>query len=316
MGCTLDATFTDSPVLTMTQSIDNVSKQARQGSVAAIIQILNERLANDGIRTRAVLAEGVLQLLCEAKTPGQLEQSSLVNQIRAILEDIGPRGISRVNINSRIVREQQLLWLEEVNRDPENQLLWSELITLKKVNSFKRFLEDAATPRQTRNPLPESSPRKSLKQRYFWRGLIGGTSLCVLIGLVGWGAWRWISPSLVAPPDAPDASQSPIETSPPAQDNPAAAPNEPEPNSAGEPTSPETPDPFVQAVRIAELAATDGRDATTAADWLDLATRWQRASDLMAQIPESDARYPTAQDRVEAYRLNSEAALAEAAKRQ
>ncbi|HAJ60521.1 MAG TPA: hypothetical protein DCP31_15680, partial [Cyanobacteria bacterium UBA8543] len=64
----------------------------------------------------------------------QLEQSVRVAQIRQILEDIAPRNIRRVRINSRIVREQQLLWLEEITRDPEHQLLWSEEIILTKPN--------------------------------------------------------------------------------------------------------------------------------------------------------------------------------------
>ncbi|MEO0532801.1 MAG: hypothetical protein AAF215_02905 [Cyanobacteria bacterium P01_A01_bin.123] len=299
----------------MTQAIDNVSKQARQGSVAAIIQILNDRLADDGIRTRAVLAEGILQLLCEAKTPEQLEQSTVVERIRSILEAISPRTISRVNINSRIVREQQLLWLEEVNRDPDNHLLWSELIALKKPNIFKRLFEDATAPRQPRSRLPATSMRKSLKQRYFWRGLVGGTSLCLFLGLIGWGAWRWVrqdpapppsaentTPSSGTPPEAPDAASPDVPL--------ARSPNDTASESL--PPLPEDPDPFVQAVRLAEQAAADGKIAETAADWLDLASRWQRASDLMSQVPETDERYPTAQDRVDAYQQNSEAALAEA----
>ena len=35
--------------------------QARQGSVAAIIQVLNEHLSDIGIRTRAVVADGTCQ---------------------------------------------------------------------------------------------------------------------------------------------------------------------------------------------------------------------------------------------------------------
>jgi len=110
--------------LKMVAPVDNIAIQARQGSVAAIIQVLNEKLAEIGVRTRAVFTDGVLQLLCEAPKVDQLEQSTLVERIRQILEGISPRYIRRVNINTRIVREQQLLWLEEISRDPENQLLW------------------------------------------------------------------------------------------------------------------------------------------------------------------------------------------------
>ena len=106
--------------------------QARQGSVAAIIQVLNEQLADIGIRTRAVVADGMLQLLCEAASPEQLEKQTVVSRVRQILENVSPHRITKVSINSRIVKEEQLLWLEEISRDPENSLLWSEVITLKR----------------------------------------------------------------------------------------------------------------------------------------------------------------------------------------
>jgi hypothetical protein len=53
----------------MRDPMDDIAQQARQGSVAAIIQTLNEQLVDVGIRTRAVLADGILQLLCEAAIP-------------------------------------------------------------------------------------------------------------------------------------------------------------------------------------------------------------------------------------------------------
>jgi hypothetical protein len=104
----------------MADRINDIIWQARQGSVAAIIQVLNENLVLSGVRTRAVFADGVLELLCEAATLEQLEQSILVPKIQEMLESLTPRHIRRVNVNSRIVREEQLLWLEEIHRDPGN----------------------------------------------------------------------------------------------------------------------------------------------------------------------------------------------------
>ncbi|PSN13448.1 hypothetical protein C7271_22530, partial [filamentous cyanobacterium CCP5] len=70
------------------------------------------------------------------------------------------------------------------------------------------------------------------------------------------------------------------------------------------------PDPFAQAVSLAQAAAEAGQTANSTAEWLDLAARWQRASDLMAAVPAEDPRYDTAQQRVETYRENSALALA------
>ena len=75
---------------------------------------------------------------------------------------------------------------------------------------------------------------------------------------------------------------------------------------------PESYDSFARAVRIAEQAAKDGSIAETATDWLALAARWQQASDLMAEVPPSDERYQIAQDRVNAYKSNSESLLQKA----
>lgn len=103
----------------MPSTIDDIDLQARQGSVAAIIQLLNEHFASAGIRTRAVQDNGVLQLLVEAPTVEQLPQSAVVEDVRQVLESISPKGITKVNINSRIVQEQQLLWLDEIKRAPK-----------------------------------------------------------------------------------------------------------------------------------------------------------------------------------------------------
>lgn len=274
--------------MAQTDSPNDIVGQAHQGSVAAIIQVLNEELADASIRTRAILADGVLQLLCEAPTVEQLPQQEVVRRVQGTLERLSPRHIRKVNINSRIVREQQLLWLEEITRDPENQLLWSELITLKGPNPLKRFWQDLRRPRSPA-PLPASdSKRNRLKKHYFLRGLVGGASLCVFLMLVGWALRHRLA-----------ATWFPFE-----EDNqvPEATVSQPTPIATAH-------DSFAQAVRLAEQAAADGQRAATSAEWLELAARWQRASELMAEVSAADTRYITAQDRVLAYQNNSEQAL-------
>lgn len=276
----------------MPSTIDDIDLQARQGSVAAIIQLLNEHFASAGIRTRAVQDNGVLQLLVEAPTVEQLPQSAVVEDVRQVLESISPKGITKVNINSRIVQEQQLLWLDEIKRDPENSLLWSEPISLKRPNPIVRLWQDFNAPRQ-RNPYLEDVPKaKSPSQSAFWRGLMGGASLALLLLLVGWATKDWLRESLGLTGAAPA----------PTAEAPATTPASSTPEQ----------DPFVLAVRIAQGAVEDGASATTAAEWLDLAVRWQRASDLMAEVPPEDERYPVAQDRIATYANNKALAIQEA----
>ena len=283
----------------MTSTVNDIVKQANQGSVAAIIQVLNEKLADSGVRTRAIFADGVLQVLCEAMTVDQLEPSELIGKIRQTLEAIAPRNIRRVNINSRIVREQQLLWLDEISRDPENQLLWSQEITLNKPNILRHILnewhQNAASQKTN---LPTRSPGQQREQRQFWRGLVGGASASLMLLLGGWALYSWLGASepsaTVAAPDVSATTTSTRVT----------------PSSAGKPVIKQ--DSFLIAVRIAEQASQEGLTARSQAQWLELASRWQRASDLMAAVSNEDGRYKTAQDRVVAYRKNKELALLKA----
>jgi hypothetical protein len=277
-------------------SVNDIIGQARQGSVAAIIQVLNEHLVTSSIRTRAILADGVLELLCEAATPAQLEQTQVVNRVQTILEELSPKNIRKVNINSRIVREQQLLWYEEITRDPENQLLWSEMIKLKQPNPLWRFWQDLNRPKAPSVPSFPDRKRNQLIQKYFLRGLVGGASLCLLLLMLGWVLRHRLGIGQAASPTAPitPAPTSGVATT----------------------TSSPSQDVFAQAVRLAEQTAADGKVSTTAAEWLDLAARWQRASELMAQVSPEDDRYAIAQDRVEAYQQNRDRAIAEAEKLQ
>ncbi len=287
----------------MTNEANDIYKQAKNGSVAAIIQVLNEKLTDSGVRTRAVFADGMLQLLCEGQTLDQLEQPILVERIRTILESISPRSIRKVNIYSRIVREQQLLWLDEIHRDRENQVLWSEIITLKQPHFFKRLQDDWADRSldHSRSEKPTAPPQRTSsrtrEKRQFRRGLVGGIIASSLLLFGGWWLYtRWVENNLQPVEVAVNAERSPV---------PAASPQ-----SARIATKAD--DPFADAVRLAERTSQGSQTAKTAAEWLALAAQWQKASDLMAQVEAADTRYKTAQDRVGSYRQNSQVALAKA----
>jgi hypothetical protein len=273
---------------TMIASTDDIAKQARQGSVAAIIQVLNEKLASSGVRTRAVLAEGVLQILCESRSEEPLEQSSVVDRIREILESLAPKNIRHVNINSRLVQEQQLLWLEEITRDPKNQLLWSEKIVLNKPNSIKRLVEDIRTdrtePRKLLLSLTTSSAAAEQKrqQRELLNGLMLGVGFALLVGLVaGWYWYQGHQQVATQPQSTPQVTETPTPT-------------------------PDYTENFAQAVRLAEQASARGKNAETSEEWLAIAVLWDRASRLMASVPPDHPRYKTAQNRTVSYRENSQ----------
>ncbi|MGM0456794.1 MAG: hypothetical protein ACQERW_11600 [Cyanobacteriota bacterium] len=271
---------------------DNIVQQARQGSIAAIVQVLNDNLTDLGVRTRAVFADGWLQLLCESPQADGLKMEEVVERIQSILESVSPRNIRRVNVNCRVAREDQLLWLDEIRRDPENQLLWSEPISIRRPNLFKRLLTTWRTPTGPRKValprrLQPSQPRNPERDR---QTLIGAVIVVIALLLGGFWAYRtWIvslpSESTDIPPQEPETPQT-----------------DPSPPPATQ------SDPFAQAVSLAEQASLAGQTAQSRAEWLDLAAKWQRAADLMAEVPSDDSRYPTARDRTQLYRQNSRVA--------
>jgi hypothetical protein len=291
----------------MVDRINDIAWQASQGSVAAIIQILNQKLANSGVRTRAVFVDGVLQLLCEAHTPENLEKSSLVSQIQETLELIAPRNIYRVNINSRIVREQQLLWLEEIHRDPENQLIWSEEIYLKKPSIFQQFTQGFQERKSeiTRFNLPKSynshivisSSNKRRKSPWVWLSTI--LVACAALG-ASWGLYTFFN-----------QSKNIKETSTPTISPVDALPKN-SPTGSDINTSEAN---FLAAVRIANDATLTGKTAKNKTQLLELAANWQRASDLMGKVRSDYNRYEEAQIRAKLYRQYSQDAQRDAQKK-
>ncbi|MEA5554802.1 hypothetical protein VB713_28155 [Anabaena cylindrica UHCC 0172] len=297
----------------MVDRINDIAWQAHQGSVAAIIQLLNEKLVMSGVRTRAIFADGVLQLLCEAATVEQLEQSTLVQRIQHILDSTAPRNIRKVNINSRIVREEQLLWLEEINRDRENQLLWSEEITLVQPGIIKQLIQDltAAYAESGKPILPKGQSLLSTPYKYQTstkKVIVGAAGLCTVL-LVAW-LINFLMGSQIK-------SLIPLNISPSlktenelkSQVSPDAA-NKSLPKSSNDSLA----EPFADAVRLANQASAAGKTATTATQWLELAAKWQRASDLMSQVPSNHSRYQEAQIRTKLYKKYSETAQQEAEK--
>lgn len=324
--------------------MDEIAKQAHEGSVAAIVQIMNDRLADMGVRTRAVLEKGILQVLCEAKESEQLEQSVLIEQLQEILEAIEPRNLRRVNICSRIANEQQLVWLEDVHHNPENQLLWSQEIVLRKAGIFQNWFSTGQGDRQVNKSgqsqqkstsiqlSTNSSPHTSSRVR----NILGMLLLCTVSFLAGlaYNNWRgqnldfsqlagllpFFKPSVSSVSPAAPVAQT-TESPPETPASPAPAPIQtttpetvvlPTPNDSN--ASATTADPFSEAVRLAEEVSLQGQTAQTKAEWLNLSAQWQKASELMNSVAQDDPRYNTARDRVEFYQKNSEVARTQAQK--
>ena len=287
----------------MKNQSNDIFIQARRGSVAAIIQILNEQLATLDVRIRAIFSDGVLQVLCEAPQAKQLEKSSLVEEVKQTLEEISPRNIQEVKINSRILQEQQLLWLEDITRDPENQLLWSQQITLTKPNIFKQIANNFQTnkPQPTKIPLSKTFDSKRMqKANQFQPDVIGIFFISLLMLTLGIQVNRWFNLSGI---DQITASENTISQSP-----------SPTNKKSSEDTEAKSKAAFTQAVRLAQKAVADGKVAQSKEEWVAIAKTWQKAAELMASVSPIYSRYDVAVNRAELYQKNSEIAKKEAEK--
>ncbi|NEP79996.1 MAG: hypothetical protein F6K39_18615 [Okeania sp. SIO3B3] len=287
----------------MTDQINDIFIQARQGSVAAIIQVLNQQLATLDVRIRAIFSDGVLQLLCEAPQIEQLEQSNLVQQVKHTLEDISPRNIRKVNINSRIVQEQQLLWLDEITKDPKDKLLWSQQITLARPNIFKQIARHFQTSKPKPTPIYISKSvdhAQMEKQNQFQLGMMGGFFLSMLMLVLGIQVNKWLNFSRLDRISTTENTtlQSPDPTIKNSED-----------------TIAESKEAFAQAVRLAQEAAADGKIAQSKEEWIAIASKWQEASQLMASVSPNYSRYDVAVNRAELYQKYSDIAKQEADKK-
>jgi hypothetical protein len=315
----------------------DVFSQAQSGSITAIIQILNEDLADVGVRTRAVLEGTVLELLCEASQGGELVEASLVPRIVHLLEGIAPPNIRRVNFYGRIIREQQLLWLDEIRRDPDS-LLWSQSMRLTRPNPVMRLWQNSRRVQARPIAFPTmSSGQPEPRSSRLWYGLAGGAGIALALIALGAFLSEWLqTPAAIVGTGNPPVTHPPV-ANPPTPNKAVVSPGpiigansgnalkatpkteiKPEAKPEAKPeTKPETKpatagsetDPFAEAVRVAEQASALGKVAKTSAQRLEQATLWRRASELMEQVPATDARYETARDRVGAYRKNSDAAI-------
>ena len=270
------------------------------------MQILNKQLRDAGVNTKIASGEqGVLEILCEAGHPENLDKQRIVDCIQRSLDRIAPRRFQKVHIQSRLTNDTQLLWASTLSQGERRKLIWSENIRINHVSLFQKALKglglqslvkqaagnvgnqaNSAGSKVSRARLKSDFDRWLGNDRRVW--LIMGAIAAVS---VGWAARDW---ALLKEQVQLQSTTNPAEDFPSTTGNGADF------------------DAFNQAVRLATQAADGGKTATTYAEWLDLANRWQQASDLMKQIPRDHPRYTEAQERVLSYRQNSEVALAKA----
>ena len=169
---------------------------------------------------------------------------------------------------------------------PEMEIPGREQMTFSAITSLAKAPPTSPEPDQPRSPQLPIKP--SLASSPQWNLILGA----IAAGMCGWIAHDWWQLRFQSPVLPAQTTTETIESN--VQNTP--------PNG----------DYFAQAIRLANQATTEGQIASTYGEWLDLAHRWQRASELMILVTPDHPRYEEAQDRVLSYRQNSEVALAQA----
>ncbi|MGL5080554.1 MAG: hypothetical protein ACRC8A_03620 [Microcoleaceae cyanobacterium] len=305
----------------------DIVQQARQGKVAAILQVLNHQLAESGIQTRAVLRDGMLHLLCEALTLELLNRSEIVAQVKEILTALSPDYINHSRVYGRVIQPEQLLWLDHLIRDANPQVVWQEDILLGSASLFQRLFKHfkhSHTASSSKILSPTWAERLQ-EQRLFRRGALAGACLTLGLGGIAIALYSGLNsrlllssqsipqPTALSRPDFNTQSGSTHSTplEPPASPSFNAPPS---PSSNIEVSQNSDEEKFAQAVRLAEGAVDLGKSAQSRAEWLTIADTWETASTLMTEVSPDYSRHATAQNRAALYRRNAEVAQEEADK--
>lgn len=292
---------------------NNLIQLAHQGSVKAIMEVLNKQLQDTGVSTRVALgANGVLEILCEAGHPENLDKRVIVSRIQRSLDQLSPRPFRQVHIQSCLTNDVQSLWVSTLSFDARRKLLWSEKIQIRHLSWLKRTLRawgiklpkskrkkraaklgfTATAPSSGSRSEPNKSEQKAPSFHLSPKSkLVAGA---IAAGVCGWLSHDWWQLKTQVQGEQHHSNGTTMTQTTTVNSSELSF------------------EPFNQAVRLAIQASNGGQSATTYGEWVDLANRWQQASELMKLVAPSHPRYAEAQERVLSYRQNSELALAKA----
>lgn len=270
---------------------------ARQGDPSAIAALMNRTLKPKGITAKAVARQGCLQIQLEsAQVPNQ---TALTQFVSKGLENLQVRSIRSVRLYGYQVGAEIPAWEEEI------VLPGSEEPTVLEVEELQNGAMPAATITSSsfesdwQDGTPPPPPRRRSNS---WLPLLA-IALLAGLGALAYYLLPRLSPQ---PQPLPTLADSPVAvpTTDPTTDPTTTDPTT-DPTTAN-PTATVTPSqtPFRDAVNRATAAATQTQTAATANEWRQVATLWEEAIALMNQVPQNDANYAIAQEKVSEYQGN------------
>lgn len=328
----------------------NLRELAKQGDPEIIAQIINHSLQKKGIQVQVTRTNDTLEVTLES---GQLanQKEVLVKFIRNGIDKLGVESIHTVTVYGVPTGQTAPVWEEEIMlREPEEVIPPAGAVFEEdyatddaetaletdedyqteppddftqedddelfddedNLNSDAEFEEDSQVDFEEDSQADfdegedeeedEATPaKKKLPILAIVLPLVILVPLLALAILHFTGIFRlpFLGGSQTA---TPDAVPSPENSAPPTvQGSPS-------------PEQPPGAETWANAVRSAISAANKAGTAQTRAEWNEVANQWQKAVDLMKEVPEDNPNYQTAQQKVEQYQNNLNVAKQRAAR--
>lgn len=259
----------------------NLTQLARQGDPSAIAALMNRTLQPKGITAKAAARHGCLQIQLEsAQVPNQ---AALVKFVNNGLNNLGVRSIRSVRLYGYQAGAEVPAWEEEIVlpiAEPDEPTLLEFDEATEKNGSVAAEPVIISSPSFEADWQDDSPPRRSKSKL-----LLPLLAIAILAGLgaIAYALWPRLRPQ---PASLPTVAVSPSVASPVASPTISVAPSA---------------TPFRDAVNKATEAATATQTAATAEEWQQIVTLWEESIVLMNQVPQDDANYAIAQEKIDQY---------------
>ena len=136
-------------------NVKQLTKQAYQGNITAIRQLLNDQLQETGVQTKVTLGvNGTLEIVCEADHPENLDKDRVVTCIQHNLDQLAPKPFREVHIQSCLTKEEQSLWISSLSGIARQNLLWSVDLDIQPLPWLQRTLRAWGFCLPTLPPMP------------------------------------------------------------------------------------------------------------------------------------------------------------------
>ena len=297
----------------------NLRELAKQGDPKVISSIINHSLQKKGINVQVTKDNDALEITLESDQVSNL-QASLVKFIRTGVVKLGVESVNTVKVYGVLNGNETPVWEEEFFLRTPPKTNTSELKKESEVKNFPKTVDKLDQELETayETEKDEDYDQEEYEEEVEYeeeddddelseephsqkKNLITAILLSVLLVLVAVPTALHFSGIFPLPffsslrpekNESNDTKESKLETSP--------ADSQP----SGYPQTTTVSNPWYFAVRNAQSAAQKAQIAQTKSEWNSVTSDWQKAVDLMKEVPESNQNYQTAQTKIIEYQNN------------